>query len=440
GGKRRGCAFDCADLDCATLDCATLNCATLDCATLDCAPRLRHLDCATLDPIATTTPTSVAPTTTTPPPPKKILPICWVRLHLGVEKMKCRVSDGLYEARQCNQTHCFCVVSDNGAVLPDPRPVPLAQGSSLACPIVETTNLSVTITYGADYMSVLPTMEDEVKMQRIVAKRFAYEGNLQAHHIRLVDLEPGSILVTVGMQKSPGDSTADLPASAFELKTMALKQTLLIDFNGVTLAPSARQSFNENFDSSIVEPPTAAPLFRGNSDSGAPLNVVGIVVGVLITVAVVAVAAVLITFALRRRAQSGSPALPHESGNYETMSNASHSTAGGGVAYDNFANKVYGPMEDDVYDNIAQPAIQRQLLLLEEGRLRLAEEAGLLAGRAGRRKAEKFLNLALGTLVAKIGGAGVFALLQPAALLINFISELFILLGAIDQKPGEAFA
>ncbi|PAA62775.1 hypothetical protein BOX15_Mlig012180g2 [Macrostomum lignano] len=308
-------------------------------------------------PIATTTPTSVAPTTTTPPPPKKILPICWVRLHLGVEKMKCRVSDGLYEARQCNQTHCFCVVSDNGAVLPDPRPVPLAQGSSLACPIVETTNLSVTITYGADYMSVLPTMEDEVKMQRIVAKRFAYEGNLQAHHIRLVDLEPGSILVTVGMQKSPGDSTADLPASAFELKTMALKQTLLIDFNGVTLAPSARQSFNENFDSSIVEPPTAAPLFRGNSDSGAPLNVVGIVVGVLITVAVVAVAAVLITFALRRRAQSGSPALPHESGNYETMSNASHSTAGGGVAYDNFANKVYGPMEDDVYDNIAQPAM-----------------------------------------------------------------------------------
>uniref|UniRef100_A0A1I8H267 WAP domain-containing protein n=1 Tax=Macrostomum lignano TaxID=282301 RepID=A0A1I8H267_9PLAT len=401
-----GVRLDCADLDCATLDCATLDCATLD------PDRDYNSDQRS----ANNNDTAAAKEDSA--------------YLLGPAPSGRREDEVPGLGRPLRSE----AMQPDSLLLRGVRQRRRAPGPEAA--IVETTNLSVTITYGADYMSVLPTMEDEVKMQRIVAKRFAYEGNLQAHHIRLVDLEPGSILVTVGMQKSPGDSTADLPASAFELKTMALKQTLLIDFNGVTLAPSARQSFNENFDSSIVEPPTAAPLFRGNSDSGAPLNVVGIVVGVLITVAVVAVAAVLITFALRRRAQSGSPALPHESGNYETMSNASHSTAGGGVAYDNFANKVYGPMEDDVYDNIAQPAIQRQLLLLEEGRLRLAEETGLLAGRAGRRKAEKFLNLALGALVAKIGGAGVFALLQPAALLINFISELFILLGTIDQKPA----
>ncbi|PAA63514.1 hypothetical protein BOX15_Mlig012180g4 [Macrostomum lignano] len=158
------------------------------------------------------------------------------------------------------------------------------------------------------------------------------------------------------MQKSPGDSTADLPASAFELKTMALKQTLLIDFNGVTLAPSARQSFNENFDSSIVEPrprrryseatATAAPAERGRNRCRSAHHGCRGSRGR---------SAHHVRFAQTRPVRK--PRSATRVRQLRDHVECQPFNCWGGVAYDNFANKVYGPMEDDVYDNIAQPAM-----------------------------------------------------------------------------------
>lgn len=238
--------------------------------------------------------------------------------------------------------------------------VSLGNASALSCPTVETTNLSLSISYDYEYLNVLPTMEDEALFQQVVTSKFAYEGGLRVTNIRQVDLEPGSIIVNVALTKTPGDASTDLPAASFELKTLALKQSLTIDFKGMSLAPSARQDFNENSGSSVVEALvsiTSAPPVVGADGIIVAVNVAGIVAGVLITVVVVAVSGVIVAFALRRRSLlTGAQQPPNETGDYEIMSDASGST--GPNAYDNFTNQVYAPI-GDVYDNISRPAASK---------------------------------------------------------------------------------